>query len=414
MRRRRATRAERAATAAVAEGFSPYTAALGMAENDPAVQRVIGLFGGEPVVSEFRVGVPVHHDRHLCFAGGGEILLRDGVVRAVFFHLRPTDTAPGGFQDLGAVIPGLGTRATQEQVETAMGEPMAFTWTPTGARYTVGTGVVAVRYRAEAATGERYLEQVRISAEGVTVRWVPAHERCGTCADLLVREGAPGSSRLDVPATASALARGVETGKLAPVRGWVRPADLHPLLVSGLMERVVVRVRCKTCGFVLGLGIEPSGVPTFEYLSPALAEKHDPMPIPPVELWAGPERVAREREGLRVIDHGPSAWFLLQDGDDLHLEARYSYSGLIDDSALITLDADEQRLYRDRGSAFIAELQQEIHESGPFQASSRYFRRDQYRGPDRRALRAAVSEAIGIWRQDELWRSRTGGSVAPG
>lgn len=388
----------------MADALAPYLAALWMAESDPAVQHVIGLLGGEPVVSEFQIGAPAHRDRHLCFAGGGEMLLRDGVVRAFFFHVQPTETAPDGFPGLGAVIPGLPARPTQKQVESALGEPIRFSWTPTGARYAVGAGIVAVRYSAtNAADDERYLERVRLSAEDASTRWVPVHERCSTCSDLLVR-GASGG--VNLAATAAALVRGVEAGTLTPVRGWVQPADMHPLLASGLMERLEVRVRCARCGFVICFAVSPGVEPTFEYVTGGLADKQERIPIPPVELWAAPERIARDRQGLRVIDHGPSAWFLLRDGDELYLDARYSHSGLIDDSALIRLDADEQRSYRDGGHAYISRLQDQIHYSAPFQESSPYFRRDQYRGPDRKALRAAVSDAIGIWKQDALWWDR--------
>lgn len=85
----------------MADALAPYLAALGTAESDPAVQHVIGLLGGDPAVSEFQIGAPARHDRHRCFAGGGEILLRDGVVRALFFHVQPTETAPDGFPGLG-------------------------------------------------------------------------------------------------------------------------------------------------------------------------------------------------------------------------------------------------------------------------------------------------------------------------
>lgn len=302
------------------------------------------------------------------------------------------------------MIPGLPPRATQKQVESALGEPIRFSRTPTGARYAVGAGIVAVRYSARnAADDERYLERVRLSAEDASTRWVPVHERCSTCSDLLVRSGAPGSGGVDLAATAAALVRGVEAGTLTPVRGWVQPADMHPLLASGLMPRLEVRARCAICGFVICFAVSPGVEPTFEYITGSLADKQERIPIPPVELWADSERIARDRQGLRVIDHGPSAWFLLRDGDELHLDARYSHSGLIDDSALIRLDADEQRSYRDGGHAYISALQQKIHESAPFQKSSPYYRRDLYRGPERKAWRTAVQDAIGIWQQDALW-----------
>jgi hypothetical protein len=46
---------------------------------------------------------------------------------------------------------------------------------------------------------------------------------------------------------------------------------------------------------------------------------------------------------MRYVDHEPAAWFLVEDDGIHYLDARYSYSALIDDSALIRLDDTELR-----------------------------------------------------------------------
>ncbi|MEE1792763.1 hypothetical protein PUR28_18680 [Streptomyces sp. BE308] len=68
------------------QAFEPYNDALLVAERDDVVQRAIELLGSNPVISEFEVGAPAHHDRYLTFASGGEIMLRDGTVTAILFH----------------------------------------------------------------------------------------------------------------------------------------------------------------------------------------------------------------------------------------------------------------------------------------------------------------------------------------
>jgi hypothetical protein len=102
---------------------------------------------------------------------------------------------------------------------------------------------------------------------------------------------------------------------------------------------------------------------------------------------------------MRYVDHEPGAWFLVEDGDDLYLDARYGYSALIDDSALVRLDATEQRRYLDGGRDYLAELARGIHDSAPYRPESVYFARDLYRGADGARWRDAVTAAIA----DRTW-----------
>ncbi len=97
---------------------------------------------------------------------------------------------------------------------------------------------------------------------------------------------------------------------------------------------------------------------------------------------------------MRYVDHEPGAWFLVEDDGILYLDARYSYSALIDDSALIRLDDTELRGYRDGGHDYLSELARGIHHSAPCRMESAYFTRDLYRSAAERELRDAVGAAI--------------------
>jgi hypothetical protein len=102
---------------------------------------------------------------------------------------------------------------------------------------------------------------------------------------------------------------------------------------------------------------------------------------------------------MRYVDHEPGAWFLVQEEDTLYLDARYSYSALIDDSALVRLSDTEVDAFHAGGHDYLSELAGRIHDSGPYREESAYFVRDLYRGPDGSEHRRAVGVAIG----DHTW-----------
>lgn len=102
---------------------------------------------------------------------------------------------------------------------------------------------------------------------------------------------------------------------------------------------------------------------------------------------------------MRYVDHEPGVWFLVEDADILYLDARYSFSAVTDDSALVRLDATELRRYRECGRDYLGELARGIHDSAPYRAESPYFERDLYRAADGPRLRAAVAAAIA----DHTW-----------
>lgn len=99
-------------------------------------------------------------------------------------------------------------------------------------------------------------------------------------------------------------------------------------------------------------------------------------------------------EAMHYVDHEPGAWFLVEQEGVLHLDARYSYSALIDDSALVRLNESELTAYRAGGHDYLTDLATRIHNSAPYRDESPYFGRNLYRGPDGTSYREAVAAAI--------------------
>lgn len=119
-------------------------------------------------------------------------------------------------------------------------------------------------------------------------------------------------------------------------------------------------------------------------------------------------------DGLRYVGHEPGVCFLVaQHGDDLLLDARYSYGAVIDDSALIRLDDGERRMFSEGGHDAMTRLARRIHHSAPYREDSRYRARDLHRDPDGRAWRDAVGAAIAenTWAAEQR-RRREGSSPA--
>lgn len=97
---------------------------------------------------------------------------------------------------------------------------------------------------------------------------------------------------------------------------------------------------------------------------------------------------------MQYVDHEPGAWFLVENEGTFYLDARYSYSAVIDDSALIRLDESEVSGYRKNGHDHLSRLARRIHNSAPYREESAYFSRDLYRGADGRRYRDEVTVAI--------------------
>jgi hypothetical protein len=107
-----------------------------------------------------------------------------------------------------------------------------------------------------------------------------------------------------------------------------------------------------------------------------------------------PVTATDQRPAIVVLDEEPTLWFLLSVDGALHLDARYSYSAIIDDAALLLLDERELAAHRARGHDYLSELAHAVHMSAPYLSRSPYFDRDCYRQDGGAELRTAVIAAI--------------------
>ncbi|WP_405850508.1 MULTISPECIES: hypothetical protein [unclassified Streptomyces] len=394
-RARRAQEAEDRAAAratAVRRAFEPYNDALLMAERDDVVQRAIDLLGSNPVISEFEVGAPAHHDRYLTFGSGGEIVLRDGAVTAILFHVRPTDAAPHGFTRLSTLIPGLSRGASRSQVEEALGEPVVGRTGP-NATYPVGDGFVKVFYDARAEKdAPGHLKLIQMTAEDTYAKTDPADERCPGCAGMLIRTTSA-SDGVDVDATITALHDGVAAGRLRRAHKWVALDDMLRLHDSGLMEHVEAQLGCTICHRHIFFALHRDADPTFEYVSLNDACRRIPERVPPVERWGDAARIARAAQRPERIATDGNTWVLFSKGEHLFMNARCWYSA-VEGSRLIRLEAAEVRQYQRDGEAYLSRLQETINRTWT-SADDTWRSRDLTRGgmSDEEAIEASLAAA---------------------
>jgi len=96
---------------------------------------------------------------------------------------------------------------------------------------------------------------------------------------------------------------------------------------------------------------------------------------------------------MQVIDHQPSAWFLLQDGEVLLLDVACEH-GAFGYSVLIALDAQERHDYQQEGRGYLGRLADAVHASAPIlhDSASPYKARniDRQRGSE-------VLAAVRLW-----------------
>lgn len=371
------------------DGPAVVIEALGQPDGTAAVRRLTAALGGDPVVVRERlVGEPAIRSRRLLFGSGGEVVLQDDVVAAVLLHLVPTSAAPVGI-DLSQWIPQLDNAATLDAVGKATGiQPRH----ATSYEWSLPLERGHARFQFAGSWQEPgNLARVAFSLAKPGTQCRPEDDDCPACSDLLVR--AEGSGGAEVDATIEALSAAVTTGELRESAAWVPLADLRPLHASGLMERVEAQLSCRSCGRVLCFTLHRNSSPTLVHRGFDEARRRPLEAIPPVEQWGDVARVAAARDGLRYLDHERGSWFLLGQGDDLYLDARYSYSALIDDSALIRLDESEVAEYRAGGHDYLTRLAERIHNSAPYTSESPYHDRDLHQRPDG-PTRDEVSAAI--------------------
>lgn len=352
-------------------------------ENDPRVQELLREFGTEPSSTHERsVGEPPRQVRRLRFRSGGEIILHDGAVAAVVLHV-----AQGARHVRLHEWVGAGNRATLEDLESALGKKPSFAGVRTP-YFAFDRGFVTATFTPDGWKMPGNLLRLTLTAHQPGLVPSPEDDDCPGCSDLLRRTS---SGAVDIDATVQALSA---AGSLKEDAHWLRLDDLLPLHASGLMERAESQLRCLRCARTVCFTLLRDDGPEFQYCSFDQARRRPMSPVPPVERWGDPGRLAAEQRGMRYVAHAAGSWFLVRKGEDLYLDARYSYSGLIDSSALIRLNPSEVRLYERSGHTFLSRLAAAIHNSAPYQQESPYFARDLYRQSEGTRLRDEVSGAI--------------------
>lgn len=365
--------------------------ALCLAEADPPVRRLADAFGGNPVATRERfVSEPARLVRRLLFASGGEIILQDDTVAAVILHLTPTPSVARGL-DLADWIADVTNRATLDEVTEALGLPFHFAGMSTP-YFAIDGGYARLEFKDGRGWKEPgNLVKVVVTPFKPGLACDPEDDDCPACSELLVRKTPDG---VDVDATVEALSTAVSAGLLTENANWVKLTDLRPLHASRLMKRVESQLTCKSCRRNICLTLYRDAPAAFDYYVLNDAMRRPLEPIPPVEQWGDESRVAQAREQMQYVDHRRGAWFLVRHRDDLYLDARYSYSAMIDDSALIRLDKSEREAYLAAGHDYLSELATRIHNSAPYKKDSSFYKRDLYRGPAGKKYRSDVSAAI--------------------
>ncbi|NYV74968.1 hypothetical protein [Streptomyces sp. UH6] len=380
--------------------------ALALGTADEPVRRLIRAFGGEPTsVTERDLGEPVLRVRKLRFASGGEIVLHHDTVAAVILHVKAAADRRGtdglgadnlGVVDLAQWVEGLTNDATLAELKAALALPVHFSGL-SSPYFTLGSGHARLRFVHGDGHSGGWNQPGRLARIVVTVDrpglgLPPDADACPACTALLVR----GDNGVDVDATLLRLEGAVAAKTLKEDASWVKLADLRALHASRLMTLVESHLTCTSCRHVICFTLYGDGSPTFGHYAVDDARRRPVEPIPPAGQWGSEERLLAERDAMRYLDHQPGAWFLVQQGDSLYLDARYSYSAVIDDSALIELDPSEREAYSKGGHEYLRRLARKIHMSAPYTPDSPYFARDLYRrgGEPGRDYRSEVTSAI--------------------
>jgi hypothetical protein len=100
---------------------------------------------------------------------------------------------------------------------------------------------------------------------------------------------------------------------------------------------------------------------------------------------------------MRVVDHEPQWWFLLEENGSLFLDANCNHS-FVGYDFLLELNAEEHGVYKHEGREFINRLATEIQDSAPIVkgSTSRFKGRDLSRTYSHKVMKAV-----------ESWRART-------
>lgn len=97
---------------------------------------------------------------------------------------------------------------------------------------------------------------------------------------------------------------------------------------------------------------------------------------------------------MRVVDHEPQWWFLLEEEGSLFLDANCNHSAVGYDF-LVELNAEEHRAYEHAGREFISRLATEIQDTAPIVKGST----SRFKGRDlSRTYSDKVTKAVAEWR----------------
>lgn len=97
---------------------------------------------------------------------------------------------------------------------------------------------------------------------------------------------------------------------------------------------------------------------------------------------------------MRVVDHEPQWWFLLEENGSLFLDANYNHS-FVGYGFLLELNAEEHGAYKHEGREFICRLSTEIQDNAPFVKGGT----SQFKGRDlSRTHSDKVTKAVESWR----------------
>lgn len=374
--------------------------ALGMPEGDEAVQALAKAMGGAlAATTERLVGEPPLRSHRTLFDSGGEIILHDGAVAAVLLHL--TERAPARQSvRLSEWLPEATNTSKFEDFKRILQSPWHFAG---GGARCFSLANSYLRLVPQDRSSE--FRAIAFSAENPKSRCRPEDDDCPSCSDLLVRHDDAGNTvgdhesretpaAMHLEATIDALTGAIADGRLSPVDSRVPLGDVRALLASGLMHLIESQFTCRSCQRVLCLTLSQGEAPRFSYVDHDTALWRPFEAVPPLEQWASAERIAAEPEPMRYVDHEPGTWFLVERSGELFLDARYSYSAIVDDSALILLDEHESAAYHEGGHDYLTALARAIHSSAPYREESKYRERDLFRGEHSKEYRALVRAAI--------------------
>lgn len=389
----------------VVAAADPYVLALGRDQRSPHARAALTMLGGEAVVTELVTGAPAVRERHLSYPSGGEVLLRDGIVTAFWFHTEPSLVSPAGF-DPSRLLPGLPDDADWDDVKAVAGKPRRITFTAgresSTDAFAVRDASLYVTLRSVEGAGYRGVARLMIRPAEIDRPVRSLADRCPVCIELAVCDDA---GTMDVAGTIAELAARVGDGRLEDDPYRVRLRDVDDLRASGLMERIEVHLDCTACRTTWCLVLPREGEPTLIDVA-GFGHQHPKLAVPPMEQWAGAGRRAEADAEMKVIDWAQGGWFLMEKQGALYLDARVT-AGHVDISVLVRLTDDERAAYERGGHAYADELARQINDAGPYRAESPWFARDLTRGGDASVSGEATS-AIGAWLQQQRWNADEG------